>query len=169
MTHRFDVATLKAVDVTTCKAGFYLHLGSAAARLILKIDSENPKYHFFVQLDGDTKFKTTFSDTPHANRLFLIPLDMTSAKLELPDNPDRVSNPESLGAILVCKDGAYLITNRITERGEVDVEYVSLQSFKTQNELPADRYGIFTTWRLTTSEANPSERTVLVSNGEWPQ
>jgi hypothetical protein len=135
----------------------------------LKLNSGNPAHFFYVDLSGDEPFRLTFRNMLGVGDVALISLSSAPEIIELPDKPDLTSDREKVGAILVCKEGTYLIAHRLDERGQTEVNYVSLKTLIADECLPSDKYGVFETWRLTTSEANPSERTVLASNGEWPQ
>lgn len=171
MPHRFDLATLQAVDIANCAPGFYWqlsHLGGPA-NAILKLDSETPQYLFFVQLSGERMFHAVFGQMPRPGSFVLLPVGNGPVKLELPNSLQQSNNRETLGAISICAEGAYLTVIRVDQHGLSETQYVSLQNFTIDEHLPSQKFGVFTTWRLTTGEENPSERTVLLANGEWPQ
>lgn len=170
MAHRFDLAALQATDIATCSPGFMWRLWPRVgpANLILKLNSGNPRQLLFVQLSGEQKFRVTTGQMPAPDSTAFLPVHASPLKIELPDVPLLGDDREALGSVVVCREGAFLVTQEQDGNGFPEIVYVSLQEFAAFEHLPSQQSGVFTTWRLTTSETDPAERTVLLSHGNWP-
>jgi hypothetical protein len=170
MPHRFDLS-VKSESFKECKPGFYLLLStaSAIAEYVLKVDAEHPAQIFYMLMAGEKKFHLTCTNKLGFQAVPVISMSERNIVLELPDDAHLVANKEDLGVITICKEGVYLTAERHNPLDSVEIHFVSLQSFQIQQTFPEEKYGSFDIWRLTTSEDNPSDRTVLISQGAWPQ
>lgn len=169
MPHRISLAELKSQPVIDVPPGFCWHLDAAGGdpKQSLMLDSESADHRVWVWLSGENSFTTQYARNHSLAKRVALPVGGKDWAIELPEHAAMSDNRETLGALILCNEGAYLVIKNSTDDYS-EFAYVSLQDLKMHDYPPSQQYGVFTTWRLTTSEANGSDRATLISQGDWP-
>ncbi|MGY0611716.1 hypothetical protein [Luteimonas sp. A501] len=165
MTHRFNPALMKSQPINDLPPGFFWHLSPNGAdiRLSLMLRRERPSYSTWIWLSGERHLHVQDA-AAHALAsnvgLHLGPI----GEIEVPTVPKVGNHRESLGALIVCDAGSFLVAQKMVS-GFEEAAYINLADLSVQDRIPSIEYGIFLNWRLVRPHA--TGRDVLLEMGDW--